>query len=247
MKQSFVQALHFILKDETTAKFVEIDLARHYAATVTRGDAHTLVEGYETGAIDASVRVMELADFAAQRLPDLVREQWRAFKVPSQAMIPTLLPDDHFMIKTTAYQTVNPQRGDIIAFRYPEDEKKIFVKRVVGLPHERIEIRDKDVYVNGTRLTEPYVQHTDRSILAENPRDNLGPVTVPPDAYFVMGDNRESSLDSRFWGYVHKDKVLGKAMFIYWSVDNGTKIPRWDRLNSSLYQAPNVRDLAGRK
>jgi signal peptidase I len=234
LRQSFVHSLRIMLEDETTANQIKTHLAQFYASTLTSTEAQAVTAGYENEGMKNSTELRELRQlFIADHLQDVLRAHWRAFKVPSQAMIPTLFPGDHFMIKKAASQTNEPKRGDIIAFRYPEDETKIFVKRVVGLPHERIEIRDKQLYVNGEPLKEAYKQHIDPNImtLAQNPRDNLAPVIIPPHAYFVMGDNRDSSLDSRFWGYVSKDKILGQAMFIYWSIDSSTKVPRWDRLN----------------
>jgi signal peptidase I len=233
LRQSFVHSLTIMLEDEITAKHVKTQLAEFYASRLTPAEAQAVTAGYENEGLKNSSELQELRQmFLAGQLRDVVGTYWRALKVPSQAMIPTLIPGDHFMIKKAAYQTDEPKRGDIIAFRYPEDETKVFAKRVVGLPHERIEIRDKQLYVNGEPLKEAYKQHIDPNVmtLAQNPRDNLAPVIIPSHAYFVMGDNRDSSLDSRFWGYVSKDKILGQAMFIYWSIDSSTKVPRWDRL-----------------
>jgi signal peptidase I len=238
LRQSLVRSCRTMLEDETTAQLMKTQLAQFYASALTSQEAQALIAGYKTGGMKDSSNVTWLRQvFVANELRELLQTHWRAFKMPSQAMIPMLLPGDHFTIKKTAYQEDEPKRGDIIAFRFPEDETKIFVKRVVGLPQDRLEIRDKQVYVNGRVLMESYVQHTDPSILAidQNPRDNLPAITVPANAYFVMGDNRESSMDSRFWGYVSKDKVLGKAMFIYWSMDPNTKVPRWDRLNQPVH------------
>jgi len=234
LRQSFVRSCGAMLEDETTAQLMRKQLAQFYASALTTREAQALTAGYENGGMQDSSDLHELRQvFIANELRDLLQTNWRFFKMSTQGMAPTLLPGDHFTIKKAAYQKDAPNRGDIIAFRYPADDTKIFVKRVVGLPQDRIEIRDKQVYVNGRRLMEPYIQHTDPSILAvdQNPRDNLPAVTVPANAYFVMGDNRESSLDSRYWGYVSRDKVLGKAIFIYWSMDPSTKVPRWDRLN----------------
>lgn len=235
LRQSFVRSRRTMLNDEDTAKLMKTHLAQLYAASLTPTEAQALTARYDNERAESSSVLQELRQrFLADHLRDDVQTHWRSFKVPSQGMSPTLLPGDHFLIiKKAAYQQDEPKRGDIIAFRFPEDETKIFIKRLIGLPQDRIEIRDKQVYVNGERLTESYVQHIDPHImtLAENPRDNLAPVLVPPNAYFVMGDNRDSSLDSRFWGSVSKEKVMGKAMFIYWSIDPSTKIPRWDRLN----------------
>jgi len=135
----------------------------------------------------------------------------------------------------TLLPVTNPDRGDIIVFMFPEDETKDFIKRVIGLPGDRVEVRDKNVYINVQPLSEPYTQHVDPSILPHQvqPRDNLGPLTVPSDSYFVMGDNRDQSLDSRFWGYVKREKIKGKAFLIYWSWDSRGDLAhmvRWERI-----------------
>ena len=132
------------------------------------------------------------------------------------------------------------QRGDIIVISIsPEDEDKDFIKRVIGLPGDTIQVRNKVVHINGRRsMDNAFTQHTDPPIHDGHisPRDNFGPVTVPEDAYFVMGDNRDHSLDSRFWGYVRTEKVRGKAFRIYWSWSgqgSWTEWVRWERLGKS--------------
>lgn len=234
LRQSFVRSLQLMLNDENTAKLVKSQLAQLYAASLTPTEAQELTVDYDHAGPDSSPVLQVLRKrFIAAHLRDAVQTHWRSFKVPNPGMSPTLLPGDHFSIKKTAYQQAEPKRGDIIAFRYPKDETKIFIKRVVGLPQDRIEVHDKQLYVNGERFMESYIQHIDPNVitLPQVPRDNLAPVVVPPNAYFVMGDNRDSSLDSRFWGSVSKELVLGKAMFIYWSIDPSTKVTRWNRLN----------------
>jgi signal peptidase I len=128
-----------------------------------------------------------------------------------------------------AFSLGMPQRGDIIVFRFPEDEDKDFIKRAIGLPGDTVEVRNKTVFINGAPLEEPYTQHVDPTVLAHQiqPRDNLGPITVPPDSYFVMGDNRDQSMDSRFWGYVKFSKIKGKAFLIYWSWDGRGDMADW--------------------
>ena len=157
----------------------------------------------------------------------------QAYKIPSGSMLDTLQIGDHLLVNKFIYGIPIPfthrhvlalrdvRRGDVVVFKYPEDETKDFIKRVVGLPGDTIEVIDKTVYLNGAPYVIPTEQHTDPlSYPAElQPRDNLGPVTVPPQSYFVMGDNRDHSLDSRFWGFVRKDQLLGKAVVIYWSWD----------------------------
>jgi signal peptidase I len=190
----------------------------------------------------------------------------QAFKIPSGSMIPTLLIGDHILVSKLSYgiqlpkdcefqisfppvtcyastmltQFDPPRQGDIIVFRYPEDENKDFIKRVVGTPGDTIAIQNKKVYVNGVVLQdETYTQRIDPGVIDGriNPRDNFGPVTVPPDSYFVMGDNRDQSLDSRFWGFVKMDKIKGRAFLVYWSWNghgNWTNWIRWERIGKVI-------------
>ena len=166
----------------------------------------------------------------------------QAFKIPSGSMIPTLLIGDHILVNKFIYGTpipftdkkilviTKPERGDIIVFKYPEDINKDFIKRVIGIGGDIVEERNKVLFVNGKRLTETYVQHTDNSINSMEPRDNFGPYLVPGDKLFVMGDNRDQSYDSRYWGYVDLKLVRGKAMIIYWSWDSTKNFPRFGRM-----------------
>ncbi len=155
----------------------------------------------------------------------------QAYKIPSGSMLETLQIGDHLLVNKFLFgihlpfsdkqvlAVRAPQRGDVIVFKYPEDESKDFIKRVIGEPGDTIEVINKTVYLNGKPFVIPAEQHLDPlTYPAElQPRDNLGPVTVPPDSYFVMGDNRDHSLDSRFWGFVKREKILGKAVIIYFS------------------------------
>jgi len=156
----------------------------------------------------------------------------QAFKIPSGSMIPTLLIGDHLLVNKFIYGTKipftdrrvlifkKPERGDIIVFKYPENPKKDFIKRVIATGGDVIEERDKRIYVNGKAVIEPYTQHSDSGIRSGNdPRDNFRPLTVPKGKVFVMGDNRDQSYDSRYWGFVDLNEVLGKALIIYWSWD----------------------------
>jgi signal peptidase I len=156
-------------------------------------------------------------------------------------MIPTLLIGDHILVNKFIYGTKipfsdnrilefrKPGKGDIIVFKYPENPEKDFIKRVVATAGDVIEERNKIVSVNGTPLTEPYIRHSDMNMRPEgmDPRDNFGPITVPPNKVFVMGDNRDQSYDSRYWGFVDLKSILGKALIIYWSWDPD----KWVRLN----------------
>jgi len=160
----------------------------------------------------------------------------QAFRIPSGSMIPTLLIGDHILVNKLTYRFGNPHRSDVAVFKFPLDPKKDYIKRVIGLPGDRIEVRNKMVFVNGKTLRELYIQHTNPSILPGmvQPRDNYGPVVVPTGHYFVMGDNRDSSYDSRFWGFVARKAFIGKALIIYFSWDPHESNPlhwvRWKRI-----------------
>ncbi len=125
------------------------------------------------------------------------------------------------------------KRLDIIAFKSPTDGNIPFVKRVIGLPGDTVEVRSKGLYINGNKLDEPYKIHVDSTIYSSDPwtpeelkvRDNYGPVTVPPNSYFVMGDNRDNSNDSRYWGFVTWNEIIGKPLFVYWSYESDPYVP----------------------
>jgi signal peptidase I len=142
-------------------------------------------------------------------------------------MAPTLQQDDLIMADLKAYRGRMPTRGDLIVFTYPRDPTKQFVKRVIGLEGDRIEIRDKQVYINDRPIEEPYKVHSDGQIFAKTDappsfdslRDNFGPLEVPAGHCFVLGDNRDNSLDSRFWGALSLADVKGRALYIYWAKD----------------------------
>lgn len=235
IKQSFEGSLKVMLFDLAPANFWEQHLAEYYAGVLSIEEAQTLVDGYDTQILYASSRVQDLRrSFLADRLSNLVpvvRARSQMFEISNVTMAPTLYPGDHVIVNKAAYHVVGPQRGDVVLYRYPDEEGKRLVHRVIGLPGDRIEIRTQVLSVNGEAATEPYVQHTDPSMVPGNVRDHLGPMTVPPDTYFVLGDNREESLDSRFLGPIGKAQILGQVVFVYWSVDHGLRSPRWDRLN----------------
>jgi signal peptidase I len=172
----------------------------------------------------------------------------QAFKIPSGSMLPTLLIGDHILVNKFIYGTkipftdkrilqfTKPKRGDIIVFRYPEDPSRDFIKRVIAVEGDIIGGMNKKVVVNRQILDEPYVQHTDNSkIGGVEQRDNFGPFIVPKNKYFVMGDNRDQSYDSRFWGYVDINDIRGKAFIIYWSWDNTKKLPRLNRIGKLIH------------
>ncbi len=168
----------------------------------------------------------------------------QAFKIPSGSMLETLQIGDHLLVSKIVYgvkapftdyeliEFSKPERGDIVVFRFPKNPDQDFIKRVIGVPGDTMEIRDKVVYINDEPLDEPYVQFTDDQIL-DTARDNKGPFTVPEDSYFMMGDNRDESHDSRFWGFVEEDLIKGKAWIIYWSWE-GMGDVRWDRIGMGI-------------
>jgi len=157
----------------------------------------------------------------------------QAFKIPSGSMKETLQIGDHILVNkfiygvklpwlgTTVIPISNPEREDIVVFRYPEDPDKDFIKRTVAVAGDTVTIRDKQLLVNGVPVSAAYAVYKDPRILpkAFQPRDNMDTVTVPPGKIFVMGDNRDHSYDSRFWGFVDVQEVKGKAFIIYWSWD----------------------------
>lgn len=172
----------------------------------------------------------------------------QAFKIPSGSMKQTLLIGDHILVNKFIYgvkipylhKTIipieTPQRGDIIVFRFPLDPNKDFIKRVIGIGGDVIESRDKQLYVNHKPLIHDHGFYTDPHIIPGNirPRDNFGPITVPENSLFMMGDNRDESFDSRFWGFVDLKAVEGNAFIIYWSWDSQDFRVRWSRLGRIL-------------
>lgn len=194
----------------------------------------------------------------------------QAFVIPTGSMEDSLLIGDHLLVDKLAYAPSGPvsryllpytpvQRGDIVVFRYPVDARQTFVKRVIGVPGDRIRIVNKEVFLNGRRMDEPYKVH--KTSYIDSYRDNFpsepntridrraewmlerhvqgGEVVVPPDAYFVLGDNRDSSLDSRYWGFVPRENIVGKPLLVYWSYDAPTH-----RLAGPGFQLEHWKDLA---
>jgi signal peptidase I len=173
----------------------------------------------------------------------------QAFKIPSGSMETTLLVGDHLLVNKFIYGIKipftstriltfkKPQRGDIIVFIYPEDRKKDFIKRVVGVEGDSVEIINKKVYVNGSQFNNPLATNSDDIIIPRGiqPRDNYGPVVVPRASLFVMGDNRDHSYDSRYWGFVKLEDVKGKAFIIYWSWDRLESNLRWERIGNLIH------------
>jgi signal peptidase I len=165
----------------------------------------------------------------------------QAFKIPTGSMEENLLIGDHLLVnkfvfgptESSVERALLPigtiKRRDVIVFKYPEEPDRDFIKRVIGLPGETVEVRDKKVYVNGQALVEPYVHFLQppsgaselHEVTSFDVRERYGPVTVPENHYFVMGDNRDNSQDSRYWGFLPRENVKGKALVIYWSYEAG--------------------------
>ena len=194
----------------------------------------------------------------------------QAFVIPTGSMEDTLLIGDHLLVDKLSYAPSGAfsrlllpysrvKRGDIIVFRYPIDIRQTFVKRVIGLPGDRLRVENKQIFVNGHKLTEPYKYH--KTDYTDSYRDNFpgdpnvhlyepaeamlrdhvknGEIVVPANSYFAMGDNRDSSLDSRYWGFVPRDNIIGKPLIIYWSYDAPT-----ERLASPTIGLDHLKDLA---
>lgn len=174
----------------------------------------------------------------------------QAFTIPSGSMMDTLLVGDYILVNKFLYGAEipstgwrlpglrQPEAGDIIVFKYPQDEKRDFIKRIIGTPGDVVQVRGHQVFVNGRPLREPYVKQTSSAPAAGDLYCGYAygcePIRVPPDSYFVMGDNRDNSQDSRYWGFVKRDKIKGKAFLIYWSWDSDRHWLRWWRLGKYI-------------
>jgi signal peptidase I len=182
----------------------------------------------------------------------------QATQVPTESMKPTIMVGDHFFLDKVAFPANYPafvrpylpdrslERGGIVAFKAPSQGDIPFVKRLIGMPGDVLQIRDKKVLIDGIELAEDYKIHVDTTVYQDHPwtpeqlkiRDNYGPVTIPKDSYFVMGDNRDNSNDSRYWGFITRDDVIGKPLFVYWSYASEPYVPGrrsiGDRLGSYL-------------
>lgn len=173
----------------------------------------------------------------------------QAFKIPSGSMKETLQIGDHILVNKFVYgvklpftdKTMipigEPQRGEIAVFEFPEDPDKDFIKRVVAVAGDMIELRDKQLFVNGQATDQSFAVFRDPQVLPASlqPRDNLGPMRVPPGKLFVMGDNRDQSYDSRFWGFLDVKAVKGRAFMIYWSWDSDNFGVRWRRIGNLIH------------
>ncbi|MBF6567396.1 MAG: signal peptidase I [Candidatus Binataceae bacterium] len=189
----------------------------------------------------------------------------QAYKIPSGSMEPTLLIGDHLLVNKLAYGLRMPDslfgltplageipygrylmrlgrvhRGDVVVFVFPMDNTKDFIKRVIGVAGDSVAVKDGKVYLNGSPMNDPHGSYelSSRDRVRLSPRDNFGPVVVPPGKLFMMGDNRDHSYDSRFWGFVNIDAVEGKALVIYWSWDSdgNSLLPvRWSRFGMLIH------------
>ena len=206
----------------------------------------TVVREYAEALIIALVLALLIRTFIVQ-----------AFKIPSGSMEPTLLIGDHLLVSKFSYSihvpnevpftsiqlfpdihffSSVPERGNIIVFKFPLDPSKDYIKRVIGLPGETIQIIRQRVYINDKLLKEPYAHHSQPSSPDSGTRDNMAPLRIPEGHVFVMGDNRENSSDSRVWGVLDLKNLRGKAQWIYWSWDSEDTGVRTDRLGTSVYR-----------
>jgi len=160
----------------------------------------------------------------------------QAFKIPTGSMESNLLIGDHLLVNKFVYGMNSgllsgvfpykePQRNDVIVFKYPDDPEVAYVKRLIGMPGDTVEMIGRTVYVNGQALTEPYTQYIDSDSIYKH----YGPYLVPDGQYFAMGDNRDNSQDSRYWGFIPRNYMLGKPLVIYWSFET----PRDEYLRNS--------------
>ena len=160
----------------------------------------------------------------------------KPYRIPSESMASTLRPGDRVLVNRVIYRLRQPHRGDVMVFRYPEDRNVVFIKRIVGVPGDTLQVHEGRLWVNGRLADEPYVHRTTGRL---DPTSASGPVagstmrepwslarpyTVPPDSYFVMGDNRTDSDDSRFWGTVPRADIIGEGFVIYWPLGRWTAL-----------------------
>lgn len=212
-------------------------MAEHGLSTAAAAEKKSVYREYFESIIFALIIALIVRTFVVQ-----------AFKIPSGSMENTLAIGDYILVNKFIYGIEipfsgrhlfplrNPRRGDIAVFEYPEDPSRDFVKRVIGLPGDRIQVIDKKVFVNGKPYVNPHEIHKDNAIIPAgvNPRDNTGVITVPAGSYFMMGDNRDQSYDSRFWGFVKIGRIKGLAFVKYWSWDADNSRVRWQNIGRML-------------
>ena len=185
----------------------------------------------------------------------------QAFKIPTGSMEPNLLVGDHLLVNKFVFaptlsgleRALLPMRpivrGDVVVFKFPEDPERDFIKRIIGLPGETIEVRGTQVLINGTAISQPFAHFLlphdpNAQVNEDDRRERFGPVTVPAGHYFAMGDNRDNSEDSRYWGFLPGQYVKGRALMIYWSFDDAPSTSgvgqlvggtRWSRLLHQIH------------
>ena len=213
------------------------NVASEAAQTHVEPKKKHIVREYAESIIIAVILALVIRTFVVQ-----------AFKIPSGSMEDTLAIGDHILVSKFIYGTKipftssrilkirDPRRGDVIVFEYPEDPSKDFIKRVIGTPGDTVQVVNKKVYVNGKLYVNPHEVHKESDIIPkeQNPRDNMDPVTVPANSYFVMGDNRDRSYDSRFWKFVRNDQIKGLAFIKYWSWDKEHFSVRWRNIGKLI-------------
>lgn len=213
------------------------DQAPESAKNAAPAKKKSLVREYAESILIAVILALIIRAFVVQ-----------AFKIPSGSMEDTLQVGDHLLVNkfiygptipftdTRLFKIRDPRQGDVIVFEYPEDPSKDFIKRVIGVPGDVVQGINKKVYINGRLYANPHEVHKERDLIPkeQNPRDSFGPITVPEDCYFVMGDNRDRSYDSRFWGFVKKEKIKGLAFIKYWSWDGEKWQVRWGSIGQLI-------------
>jgi signal peptidase I len=204
------------------------------SAARMNGSEQRLSDQVSTG---IKVFVVAVILFEAVPLGDFIRAHFiQAYTMPSGSMLPTLAIGDHIYINKEIQGKGPVRRGDVIVFVYPLDRSKDYIKRVIAGGGDTVEIRDKRIFLNGSPCDDPYGVYKDKNIFPASimSRDNFGPVIVPANAVFVLGDNRDWSNDSRFWGFVDLKDIRGKAIKIYWSWDSDNGSVRWDRIGMMI-------------
>jgi len=183
----------------------------HWAHSIFK---ETLILAYSKWFSCSIIIILTISPTGCNGFLDDIRA-FRTYKMSSQSMMPTLIRGDCIIVDHKYYRDRLPKRGDIIVFEYPKDSSKDMMKRVIAVEGDMIRGQNKNIDLNDRLIEEPYVQHTANEIIEK--LDNFGPITVPADTLFVMGDNRDQSIDSRMFGVVRLEKVKGKALYIYWS------------------------------
>ncbi len=200
-----------------------------------KNESRSIIKEYVEAIVVAVLLALFIRTFVVQ-----------AFKIPSGSMLPTLQIGDHLLVNKFIYGLrmpfsgkllvpwKNPVRGDVVVFRFPKDRKIDYIKRVVAVAGDKVEIVDKHLMINDAEVVDLQAHFTTSDVIkaSASPRDNFGPVTVPEGKIFVMGDNRDNSYDSRFWGFVDQTDIRGKAFILYWSWDIETSMLSVDRLLS---------------